>query len=276
MTPVRADGAGRELADLQARWVHAPLEELVAAAGTWVAHPCAGHRIDASAVWWDTGTRLRDADRFDTAVDAFDRAIAAGYRSWPLPEAEIAECWLRSGRFDDADRLYVELLEREPGDVWLYNAAGFAYAAVGDHATALMWFTTGVEIALDTGDPERLVPQLDEARTHVRTALGLDPDDLSERAAQFVTRPWVRPAGWIPLPYQGPVPVTVPSCASCGWMARPATGDRMVSQGARRNERCWCGSGRKYKRCCALTDGHSSPIAGAQTADNDPTGWSLL
>ena len=256
MSAVGADVFTRELSQLRGLWVHASVDDVMARAQGWVAHPCAGHRVDAAEVWWDTGTRLRDAARFDAAVSAFERAIAAGYRSWPLPEADIAECWLRAGRTDDAARLYAELRQREPGDVWLYDAAGFAYATIGDHRAALKWFTAGLELALATGDPERLVAQLDEARTISRGVLGLGPDEVTDRAAAFRTQRWVRPTSWLPRAYQGLAPPPVTACAHCGWPTPPSTSGpvRTGRAGERvlRNEPCWCGSGRKYKRCCAL------------------------
>jgi hypothetical protein len=41
-----------------------------------------------------------------------------------------------------------------PDDVWIYVQAGIEYRDIGNHAGALEWLTTGLELALRTGDPE--------------------------------------------------------------------------------------------------------------------------
>lgn len=187
-TVVGGKAVTAELARLRTGWGRASLDEVVVAAERWVTHPCAAHRVEVAEVWWDTGVRLRDGDRFGEAAEVFARAIHAGYRSWPLPETDIAECWLRAGRRQDAERLYTEVRAREPRDLWLYRAAGSAYTLVGDPATAVDWFTAGIELALSIGDPEQLIGSLDEARTTARVALGhRDEDELSVRVARFET-----------------------------------------------------------------------------------------
>jgi hypothetical protein len=47
-----------------------------------------------------------------------------------------------------------------PDDDWVYVQAGIGYGDIGDHAEALEWLTTGLELALRTGDPESAVEQL--------------------------------------------------------------------------------------------------------------------
>jgi hypothetical protein len=75
-----------------------------------------------------------------------------------------------------------------PWDVWLYNNAGLEYGAAGDPTRALAWLTPGLELALDTGDPERLVAQLADLRREQLAALGREPDELDTRADAFLTR----------------------------------------------------------------------------------------
>lgn len=81
--------------------------------------------------------------------------MAVGYRCQPLPECDIAELHLLAGRREECDRLYAEVRERTPLDVWLYNHAGTTYQVAGDHKEALHWLTEGLELAMRTGDPVR-------------------------------------------------------------------------------------------------------------------------
>jgi hypothetical protein len=71
-----------------------------------------------------------------------------------------------------------------PDDVWIYVRAGIGYGDVGDHAGALVWLTTGLELALRTGDPEPALEQLRPLRASCLSALGRPSDEIQERAAQ--------------------------------------------------------------------------------------------
>ena len=235
-----------------------------------------------------------------------------------------------------------------PQDVWLYNSAGLEYADVGDHETALAWLSDGLELALRSGDPQRLVAQLAELRAESLHALGRSDDALQERAAGFAreraagfarerdagraaarstavsagsndsARHGATALAWAWLPADdyavaaalwpdlaesdlltspdGPVghaqycralqarlveasvaglsglmiaPVRVPAfsawCAERGrapdspsraeYAAQlaAASDPAVIGWPPGRNEPCWCGSGRKYKKCCAAS-----------------------
>ena len=62
--------------------------------------------------------------------------------------------------------------------------AGIGYGDISDHAGALEWLTTGLERALRTGDPESALEQLRPLRASCLSALGHQPDDIQEPAAQ--------------------------------------------------------------------------------------------
>jgi hypothetical protein len=208
--------------------------------------------------------------------------------------------------------------------VWLYNNAGMEYAIAGDHATALEWLTGGLRIALDGGDPERLVGQLSELRAESLAALDRPGDELQQRAEAFLAeqkartrRPLteldrVRVAwAWLPAdeydralrmwpdlagpggPAEGgrdhagycramqarlvqaveagpkrvriaPIRIDAflawcaehdqdPGEARAGYAAAMnlRSPDELIAWPPGRNQPCWCGSGRKYKKCCA-------------------------
>lgn len=180
--------------------------------------PCAPHHFYLPEVWEDLGHALRSLGRFEDAIEARRSAIAAGYQSDPDPEAEIAELLLELGRREEADHLYAELRRRDPDDVWLYNSAGWMYAAVGDHETALAWLDTGIELAMEFGDADRVLDQLAGMRRRSLDALGRSADDeLTRRAEAFLADPQPARRKRPLKPFVSPPEVT--SCAHCGWDA---------------------------------------------------------
>ena len=91
---------------------------------------------------------------------------------------------MRSGYEPQARLLWQQARAGYPGDVWIYVQAGIGYGDIGDHARALEWLTTGLELALRTGDPESAVEQLRPLRASCLSALGRPSDEIQERAAQ--------------------------------------------------------------------------------------------
>ena len=79
---------------------------------------------------------------------------------------------MRSGYEPQARLLWQPARAGYPDDVWIYVQAGIGYGDIGDHAEALEWLTTGLELALRTGDPEPAVDQLRQSRASCLSALG--------------------------------------------------------------------------------------------------------
>ncbi len=179
-----------------------------------LAHPCAHHQVVDYEVMEELHQVLRQASRWDEAIAAKRAAIAAGYRSTPDPEADIAECLLSAGRRNEADALFAELRARDSEDVWLYNSAAFAYGGVDDRE-ALRWSLDGIETAMATGDPDQVVMQLLECAEAGWTVLGEPVDDeLVERVRAFCEawEPGLRDRRWDDLE-----PIEERSCAYCGF-----------------------------------------------------------
>ena len=97
---------------------------------------------------------------------------------------ELAEKLTRSGYEPQARLLWQQARAGYPGDVWVYVQAGIGYGEIGDHAGALEWLTTGLELALRTGDPEPAVEQLGPLRAFCLSALGRPSGEIQERAAR--------------------------------------------------------------------------------------------
>lgn len=133
--------------------------------------------------------------RVEDALAAMQAAIDAGYAGSPDPRCRLAEIMLRAARTEPAAQVYAQVKADTPDDVWLYNSAGLEYAAAGDPQQALDWFTEGLQLALDTGDPENLVAQLQALRREQLNDLGHQLDELDARAETFLTERRSQPPG---------------------------------------------------------------------------------
>ena len=124
--------------------------------------------------------------RHDDAITAMERAIEHGWGGRPDGRSDIAEFHLRAGRSEQAAQIWAELKADDPGDVWLYNAAGLSYSEVGEHELAVAWLGEGIELAMSNEDPEGIVAQLSDVRRRSLQALGREPDELEQRVEPFL------------------------------------------------------------------------------------------
>jgi tetratricopeptide (TPR) repeat protein len=124
--------------------------------------------------------------RHDDAIALHERAIELGWDSIPDPCSDIAEFHLRAGRSAEAAAIWAELKAADPGDVWLYNAAGLSHNEVGEHELAVAWLGEGIELAMRIDDPEGIISQLSDVRRHSLQALGRDLDELERCVDPFL------------------------------------------------------------------------------------------
>jgi len=101
---------------------------------------------------------------------------------------ELAGKLMRSGHEPQARLLWQQARADYPDDVWVYVQACIEYGDLGDHAEALEWLTTGLELVLRTGDPEGALEQLRPLLASCLVALGRSADEIQQRAAQGSTR----------------------------------------------------------------------------------------
>lgn len=109
---------------------------------------------------------------------------AGGYGEGAVMLCELAEKLMRTGHEAQARPLWAQAHHDYPNDVWVYVQAGIEYGDLDDHTTALNWLTSGLRLALRTGDPESAIEQLRPLRATALAALDQEPDRLQEQAAK--------------------------------------------------------------------------------------------
>lgn len=131
-------------------------------------------------------------NRLDEAIDAMRQAIAAGFDGalddHPSAQALIADLLLRAGRTREARDAWLGAEREDPGNPWLCQAAGSAYAGAGSHAEALTWQTKGLELALAAERDADMIWMLANERAAALAALGRPPDELQLRAEELLER----------------------------------------------------------------------------------------
>ncbi len=192
--------------------------EAIAGLHEMLGHPCAHHQVAVYEVWDSIHELHKRAGDYDAAIAAKQEAVRAGYRSEPHPDADISECYLLAGRRAEADTLFADLRARTPEDVWLYNSAGFSYAAVADYRESARWFRDGIDVALRTGDADRVVVQLLEGLEAAWKGLGESPESGLQGRVEAFVETWQPPSSRVRHYWGGdPPPLQERRCEHCGY-----------------------------------------------------------
>ena len=158
--------------------------ERVAALEEYLTLACAHE----GATWFDDGAWSEDLADSCLALGRVDDAVRtisdAARRGCAEMLCELAEKLVSSGHEPQARLLWRQARAGYTDDVWVYVQAGIRYGDIGDHAGALEWLTTGLELALRTDDPESGLGQLRPLRASCLSALGCPSGEIQERAAQ--------------------------------------------------------------------------------------------
>lgn len=136
----------------------------------------------------EIGLSLARARRHDESIATFERALELGWDVVPHGRCEIARVLLLASRHQEADSLWNELRQNDPGGVWTLNAGGLAYHEVGRDEEAVQWLAEGLRVALDRDDPERVVDQMSDARRLSLQRLCRELDELEREVEIFRTR----------------------------------------------------------------------------------------
>lgn len=336
---VRTEDLDRLYAEIR-RANRGPAEEyaevLERAIATCEGDAAAGEYLDVVELHSELVEAYDRLGRVEEALHQADLLVELGYRSQPDPRCRRAEILTRHGRLEEAAAIWDAVAADTPDDVWVYNNAGLEYGAIGEHELALDWLTRALELAVRTGDPERLLGQLRDLRAASLANLGLEPDELQNATpTQELPARWDSPTtlrsarevntareplkpvalAWLPADEYAEWPQHWPDLADSPllhddedepvshtvycrrmegqlrahseagmtrlsvvpvradefrpWVAENAPDEpdpsqlraqyaadvardssRTVTWPPGRNDPCWCGSGRKYKKCC--------------------------
>lgn len=180
---------------------------------------------------------LTHFDRHDEAVDVARRAVGEETDNENLPpRVWLAKSLVEAGHADEGLAEFRQARRDDPDDWITYELAGETFEHAGDERQAIAWFTSGGKRSLNGGEFESAYMLL-SGRRRVRQAQGFpeDPDDDWVREVHdrmFPDRPWSDESGGLTAGAQSGRQVTAPA------------------RSPSRNQRCPCGSGKKYKRCC--------------------------
>jgi tetratricopeptide (TPR) repeat protein len=141
-------------------------------------------RFDAAAWSEDLADSYLALGRVEDTVRTVGDVTRRGYAEGAEMLCELAGKLMRSGHEPQARPLWQQARADYPDDVWVYVEAGIEYGDLGGHAEALGWLTTGLELALRTGDPEGALEQLRPLRASCLAALGRAADEIQQHAAQ--------------------------------------------------------------------------------------------
>lgn len=185
------------------------------------------------------GHARSDAGLQDAALDAFDDALAAAKRRGYRKEIDRARVERRAEReqvglgLDEDDRLAPAPTPTPPrGGPIAWSVAWFP---PNQREAALAHWP---DLAEDLADPDRYAVQIETQLRKLHTALGHRPSVAPILVDEFIG--WAAEEGYDAGSGE----------ARSVYAAEVNRTGRAIPWPPGRNDPCWCGSGRKYKRCC--------------------------
>lgn len=194
-------------------------------------------RSDDADVRITLGHARSDAGLQDAALEAFDDALAAAKRRGFSKEIDRARVERRAERehvgveLDEDDRLAPAPGPPRSGPI----AWAVAWFAPDQHAAALERWP---DLAEDLFDPARYARRIEEQLRTLHAALGHRPAVAPLVVDEFLG--WAAEVGYDPAGAD----------ARSTYAAELNRTGRAIRWPPGRNDTCWCGSSRKYKRCC--------------------------
>jgi tetratricopeptide (TPR) repeat protein len=214
--------------------------------------------------------------------------VAEGPLRRSLALAQLGRLEVLEGAIERGIARYAQARDVGGYQPFVFLNAGEALLDAGQPRTAEEWLRTGVETLLED-DPDRQLEEALELWDRALEASGRDGGKLREAAGEeldgewfddarrmraSVTVPWLPPDLWEEaraagsLPESQRAPTHREYSAEVDRIARAMRAEGLLVVAVRpvgaqdeavgevvpwppgRNERCWCGTGQKYKRCC--------------------------
>jgi hypothetical protein len=214
------------------------------------------------------GDPNRESVRWIRNALAYDLRYCEG-QSVPSLLRDLAEMYIAVGDVDGGLTILATLLRYTPDDIWIYNFMAISFDDYGLTEIGVQAARRGIELIDARGDPEKLRGQLQDSLEDMRTSqrrgreAEVKPEVLADlRAALALDFKSGQPCGLDALcrelvPDLGSIPVKRPMKPSDLPLPQVAAAVQRVESPERkpnRNDPCWCGSGRKYKRCHMAAD----------------------
>jgi tetratricopeptide (TPR) repeat protein len=75
---------------------------------------------------------------------------------------DLGELYIEAGDYEKGLKIFTEMVQQDPWDVWIYNSLAITYCTLGFSELATLAAQKGIAVAKATGDPEHLVEQFHE------------------------------------------------------------------------------------------------------------------
>ena len=190
---------------------------------------------------------------------------------------DIAEVFLWLGKCDEALSFYTAMIRNEPNNIWHYNSIALTFVDSGLARLGVEASERGLSLISATGDPERLEGQFrnslarlvaDTATDRVqdveptilidfRNSLKLGFDAGLGRPYPMLAHELVPDVSSMPVKGPAEMPTLPPTSAQRLEPSAQRHEAPSRAQLLKRNEPCWCGSGKKYKNCHMRADRYS-------------------
>jgi tetratricopeptide (TPR) repeat protein len=182
---------------------------------------------------------------------------------------DIAEVLLWQGKFDESLSLYTALIRNEPDNIWHYNSIALTSVDSGLAQLGIEAAERGISLISATGDPERLDDQFRNSLTRLVAdaetdrVQNIEPTILTDfrdsltlgfNAGRGLPYPMlahdlVPDLRSFPVNGAAEMPTLPPTSARRPELSPQRHQSPSRAQSLKRNEPCWCGSGKKYKNC---------------------------
>lgn len=129
-------------------------------------------------IWSDLGNLYLQANAFEAALDAYNKAIEQGYQAWDMYR-NMAIAFDGQGKTEESISMYlksIELLAENKEKAVLFSKLGDSYRKISDYEKAITAFKSAID--LDPGNPE-LCNGLNDLQQDLERLFDLEAQNLT-------------------------------------------------------------------------------------------------